>query len=113
MVGGGAGAGYGLVVPLITRDPELASSWRYFGLLTLGLVLGSGYVPFNQFLLWARRPGWHTILNALTLAFSALVNLLAVATYGAMGAAAAIGSVWIVAALLLRTLSRRLVGVRL
>ena len=51
------------VVPLITAHEELAASWPIFAILVAGIVASSGYVPFNQILMLAGLPGWHTIMS--------------------------------------------------
>lgn len=80
-------AGYALVVPRIASDPAIAGSWPLFGILIAGMVSASGYVPFNQMMLYARRPGWQTISVVAMLAVNVAANLALIPTLGALGAA--------------------------
>ena len=108
-----AALGYALVVPRITHDPELQRSWIYFAVLLAGMVLSSGYVPFNQILLWARRPGWHTIMIVVVVATSALANVALVARFGTIGAACATAATYAFSVVLLQLFVARVLRLRI
>jgi len=106
-------AGYALVMRLAIPDPVLAHSWVYFAIIMAGWLASSGYVPFNQMLLWVHMPGWHTILVALIVISSVVADVLLSSHFGALGAAWATAITCAGAALLWRTLMVKLLDLRL
>ena len=63
--------------------------WPLFATLVIGLVVVSGYIPFNHILLAAGRPGTHTLVILLTLACNIIGNALLIPLLSAQGAAIA------------------------
>jgi O-antigen/teichoic acid export membrane protein len=113
-VGGAlAVAGYALLVPLVTKDPLLADSWRYFAVLIGGMVASSGYAPFLPLLLYAGLPGWYTIFMVAILGANAIGNLALVPALGALGAATATAITFVASVLLLRAMAARLLALRI
>jgi O-antigen/teichoic acid export membrane protein len=112
-IGALAVASYTVLIPYVTVDPLIRESWRYFGIITIGMVAGAGYVPFGQILLWAKRPGWHTILIASVLAGSTLLEWLLVPWLGAVGAAIGNGAIYVITAVVLRVIVAAVLRVRL
>jgi O-antigen/teichoic acid export membrane protein len=108
-----AAIGYALVVPWKGSDPELARSWIYFAIILAGVVAGSGYVPFNQVLLWAHRPGWYTVLMGATVGVGALLSVVLAGSFGAMGTAIGSAVTQVVALVMLRRLARRVLDLAL
>jgi len=104
---------YALVVPLITRDPLLADSWRYFALLVAGMVASAGYAPFLPLLLYAGLPGWYTILIATTFAANAIGNLALVPALGASGSALGTAFAFLVGLVALKWMSARLLDLQI
>lgn len=94
-------ATYALLIPLITGDPQLVDSRMYFAVLLTGMACSAGYAPFNQLLLWAGRPGAHTILIAMIVTVGAAANVVLASQLEALGASIASGAtfVWSVIAL--------------
>jgi O-antigen/teichoic acid export membrane protein len=113
LLGAIAIAGYAIVIPVSTSDPEIAHSWVYFAILVAGMVASAGYVPFNQMLLWGSRPGWHTIMVGLTVATAALTSLAGVALAGAVGAAVATAATYAFTVVLLKLLVGRVLQLRI
>jgi O-antigen/teichoic acid export membrane protein len=104
---------YPLLIPPLIGDPDFARGAWPFAILMLGVVLASPYLPFNQVLLMAALPGWHTgyILATVTVSFAgnaALIPLL-----GMRGAALSAAASLVASALLLRMLVRARVGLRI
>jgi O-antigen/teichoic acid export membrane protein len=106
-------AGYAIIVPLITRDPELQRSGIYYGIVIGGMAAQAGYTPFNQLLLWAGRPGWHTVMNVLMVAISAAVCTAMIAAWGAVGAAIGVAVTYALSVPLLQLMVGRVVGLRI
>ena len=100
----GWGCNYALLIPYVTHDPQIRDSWKYFAIMVAGMVAGAGYVPFSQILLWAKRPGWHTILIAIVLASVSLLEWLLVPQLGAIGAAIGNGATYVITAIVLRVM---------
>lgn len=106
-------AAFPLLIPTLIGDPDFIDGAWPFAILMGGVVLASPYLPFNQVLLMAALPGWHTgyVLATVTVSFAgsaALIPLL-----GMRGAALAAAISLVVSALLLRALARSRVGLRL
>jgi O-antigen/teichoic acid export membrane protein len=102
-----AALGYALIIPHVARDPDLARSWVYFAIVIAGMVAASGYTPFNQLLLWAGRPGWHTVMIVIVVASSAAACTALVATAGATGAACAVAFTYAASVVVLKQMVAR------
>ncbi|MBL9019710.1 MAG: oligosaccharide flippase family protein [Myxococcales bacterium] len=103
---------YPYLIPWLTKD-EFRAGAAPFAILMGGLALASPWLPFNQMLLMAERPGWHTvfIVSMVTVAGAALGIL--TTTYGLVGAGAGTAIGLIAAAVLLRVMVKKTVGIRL
>jgi O-antigen/teichoic acid export membrane protein len=106
-------AGYALIVPLIAGDPLIQDSLIYFAIVIAGMAASAGYAPFGQLLLWAGRPGSHTILVALIVGASAAANTVLVQALGATGAAIATAATYVWSAIALRLLVGKILGLRI
>jgi O-antigen/teichoic acid export membrane protein len=112
-LGAVAVAVYWLGIPFLTSSPELIASWPVFAILVAGIVLSAGYTPFNQILLQAGRPGWHTVMVASVVAFNALANVALIWQFGAHGAALATAAAFVFSVFALKLMSRTLLDLRL
>lgn len=103
---------YPYVIPWLTKD-EFRAGAVPFAILMGGLAVASAWLPFNQTLLMASRPGWHSIyiLMMISIAGAALVVL--TTAYGLAGAGAGTAIGLLASALLLRVLVKKTVGIRL
>ncbi len=106
-------AAFPLVIPTLLGKPEFSHGSAPFAILMAGLALASPYLPFNQILLMAARPGWHTVLVVLVVAINFGAQLALIPSLGLMGAAAATSCAVVGSALLVRAFARLRVGVRL
>jgi O-antigen/teichoic acid export membrane protein len=102
-----------LVIPPILGKPEFAQGAGPFAILVAGLALASAYLPFNQILLMARLPGWHTVLVVSALVLALAGELVLIPLFGMYGAAAATSAAIVGAALLVRWLARSRAGVKI
>jgi O-antigen/teichoic acid export membrane protein len=104
---------YPVIVPwLIGKDSFIGGAVPY-AIMMAGVALASPYAPFSQVLLMASRPGWHTLLVLGTIAVNFAACSLLIAPFGMIGAAIAIASSVVSAAVLVRLIVRWRVGVRL
>jgi O-antigen/teichoic acid export membrane protein len=103
-------AGYAVVIPRLSGDPAVAASGPMFGVLIAGMVAASGYVPFNQMLLYARRPGWHTVSVLAILVINVIANAVLIQVLGAVGAATGTAVAFAASVAILLVLCRKLLG---
>lgn len=108
-----AAAMYPLVIPPLIGDPAFADGAPAFGILMAGLALASPWLPVNQLLLMAGRPGWYTVSLVTVLAVNTVVNLALIPLFEVRGAATGAATAIVVSALLVVMMARRKVGVRL
>lgn len=111
--GAAAAAGYALLVPLVTTDPELAGSWPIFAVLIAGMVASAGYAPFQPLLLYAGLPGWHTVMMLAIVAINAAGNLVLIGPLGAIGSALGTAIAFAAGVILLRAMAARLLALRI
>ncbi len=94
---------YPVVIPWLLDDVSFAAGSWPFAILMLGIALASPYLPFIQVLLMADRPGWHTAYVLGIVGVTLVGTLLLIPPLGLIGAAA----------ILLRTIVRARLGIRL
>jgi O-antigen/teichoic acid export membrane protein len=104
---------YPAIVPRLVGDPAFAAGTVPFAILMAALALASPYLPFNQILLMASRPGWHTLFITVIVAINLAANLALIPLLGPRGAATATAIAVIASAVLTRWFARRRVGVRI
>lgn len=102
-----------LVIPTLVGDPSFRLGTVPFAIMMTGLALTTPWLPFNQVLLMASRPGWHTIYILGMFAVSFAGNLILIPHLGLEGAAISTAVATVVSAISLRTLVRWQAGVRL
>jgi O-antigen/teichoic acid export membrane protein len=104
---------YPFVIPWLVGKPEFADGAVPFAILMVGVALASPYLPFNQVLLMASRPGWHTALVVAIVAINFAGDRLLIPSFGLVGAAIATAIAMVSGAVLVRTFARARAGVRL
>lgn len=104
---------YPLLIPALIGDPDFLDGAWPFAILMAGVVLASPYLPFNQVLLMAGLPGWHTGYTLATVAVSTACNLALIPLLGMRGAALSAAVSLVASALLLRLFVRSRVGLRI
>ena len=104
---------YPFFIPKLLGDPAFADGAPVFGIMMAGLALASPWLPVNQFLLMASRPGWYTVSISIVLATNFVGNLALIPLFEVRGAAVATATSMVVSALLVFVMSRRIVGVKI
>jgi O-antigen/teichoic acid export membrane protein len=105
--------GYVACLPLVTSKPALLESWTYFAVLIGGMVLASGYAPFQPMLLYAGHPGWYSMSILAVVAINAAANLALIPPLGAIGSATGTAISFVAGVAILRGLCRLLLRLRL
>lgn len=104
---------YPLIIPFLIGDPAFgAGAWSY-AILVGGIALASPWLAFNQVLLMAARPGWHTIFVLLVVGLNFVGNVLLIPLMGMEGAATATAVTLVLSMVLLVRIARTRAGVRL
>jgi O-antigen/teichoic acid export membrane protein len=101
------------VIPWLIGNPGFAAGAIPFAILMAGIAIASPYLPFAHLLLMAKRPGWHTVLLVIAIAVNVTGNVALIPRLGLVGAALSTSATVVTSALLLRTLARWRVRVRL
>jgi len=78
---------YPLIVPILLDWKTHADSWLVFAILTSGLMLSAGFLPFGGLLQQSRHPASQTAFSATMASFNLLGNLLLEPLFGMFGAA--------------------------
>ena len=104
---------YPYVVPWLVQDEQFRDGALPFAILMGGIALSSAYLPFNQALLMASRPGWHTVYVIFTVTIAATALGLMTPMWGIAGAAGATAVGLVASAVLLRVMVQKTVGIRL
>lgn len=104
---------YPFIIPLLIGDASFAAGAPSFAILVAGIALCSPWLAFNQVLLMASRPGWHTIFVLLVVGLNFVGNLLLIPHMGMEGAATATAVTLVLSMLLLVRIARTRAGVRL
>ena len=98
---------------LVKHGDVIRQGWGPLAVLLLGVWAVSGYLPFNQVLMLARRPAVQSGVVVLATAASLLANLALVPWLGAYGAAAATSFYQVFQNLLVVLLARRMLKLAL
>jgi len=102
-----------LAIKLLVRDSSFIASWAPFAILMGGLILCSGYLPFNMILVQAGYPGTHTVLMSAIVLTNVALNGLLIPSWGIHGAALATSASFVLSAVYLKGLVRLKIGVRI
>ena len=79
---------YPLAISVVFHTrPEFMASWLPFSILIGGLLLSSGYIPFQNILAMGGHPGWHTVFMLITVCSNIVLNWFLVPHLGMIGAA--------------------------
>ena len=103
-------AAFPLVGSWLIGRGEFDASWPVYGVLALGILAASPWIPFTAFLQQAGHPGAQSVLFLIVVSMNAIGNVALIPIAGALGAAIATAASQVVFVLALRLLVRRRVG---
>ena len=92
------------------QKPEFSESFGIFIILVVGVVIASGYLPFNMFFIQVGMPGRQTLYQVSVLMTAIVLNAVLIPLYGLVGAAVATAITFILAVVYLKTAVKRLLG---
>jgi O-antigen/teichoic acid export membrane protein len=98
---------------LLVKDSSLVISWITFSIIMIGVIINSGYRPFTGILLQGGRPGAYTLFYVGLVLNDALLNLFFIPYYGIYGAAGVTALTYVLEAVVLVIMARKLFNVRL
>jgi O-antigen/teichoic acid export membrane protein len=104
---------YPFFVNLFTSDSAFKAGWGPFAILMVGLILCSGYLPFNMVLVQAGYPGLHTLLKGSVILSNIILNALLIPYFGMHGAAYATAASFLLSVLYLKILVKKSLSIRI
>lgn len=97
----------------ITNDPEILKGWFVFIILIVGVIFKSGYSVFGGILTQSGYPGYQTVLIMLVMLSNILLNYLFIPQWGIYGAAIATSISFLLSVLYLKTMVKKLLGIKI
>lgn len=117
LVGAAIGTGTVLIYPLFLQafveNPEFSDSWNLLLILMLGFIGGVGYRPFEMILYLAGYPGWQTMTRTAVVLTNIILNSILIPFAGNVGAAIATAITFLLAAIYLRTATKKIIGIQI
>ena len=102
---------YPAVCNALTNNIEFQSSNLPFLILICGILISSGYIPFNNILLMANLPAAYSKLVLLVFGFNTIANFLLIPHYALVGASISTGLAFIFSAIALRVVFKRYIDI--
>lgn len=94
-------------------DPDVvASAHAVLGVLLIGLGVNAAFLPLDQLLLWAGRPGHQSVMMMVNLGINVALNLALIPRLGITGAALATALAWASSAVVLHVAVHASLGLR-
>lgn len=104
---------YPYFIRLLVANKDFIASWAPFGILMSGIIISSGYLPFNMIMVQAGYPGLHTFYVAAIIFSNVLLNGLLIPFYGMYGAAYATAASYILSVFYLKFLVRKTISIQI
>lgn len=80
---------YPFVLDVALNTNDFSNSWPVFGILSGGILIAAGYIPFGGILQQGGHPGAQSLLTALVLITNLVGNIVLIPPFGVIGAAVA------------------------
>lgn len=94
-------------VELIEVNTVFIESWPVVAILSVGILISSGYIPFNGIMIQAGLPEYHTLLTILAVGSNIVLNTIMIPLWGIKGAAIATGSSFVLSVIYLNIMVKR------
>jgi len=104
---------YPFMIKLILPNSSFNQGWPVFAILVGGLILSSGYQPFQMLLAQAGLPKFYSWLILIVFAINTLLNFLLVPVLGMYGSALATAFSFIALALTLKFLTKKVLNFKI
>jgi O-antigen/teichoic acid export membrane protein len=82
---------YPFFINIIFPDKTFFLSWYVYSIIMIGVLIGSGYLPFNMILSQTKFPGYYSIYISMIVVFNLIMNVLLIPFLSIYGAAMATG----------------------
>ncbi|GAF75436.1 unnamed protein product, partial [marine sediment metagenome] len=102
-----------MFVKIITNDPEILRGWIVFTILIVGVIFKSGYSVFWRIPSQSGYPGYQTALIIFVTLSNILLNYLFIPQWGIYGAACATSISFLLSVLCLKTIVKKLLGIKI
>lgn len=104
---------YPFLIKRIAPGMDIRVSWIIFSTVMIGVMINASYRPMKGIFLQAGKPAIHTLIVVGLVLGDALMNLVVIPRYEIFGAAAVTSLTYIIEAVLIYTVSRILLSIRL
>lgn len=104
---------YPFIIDFLFNGSEFKSSWILFSILMIGLLLSSGYLPFNMILTQTGYPGAQSFYSVFLICSNILLNAVLIPMYQTTGAALATGISWITSVWILKVMVKRFLKIQI
>jgi O-antigen/teichoic acid export membrane protein len=94
------------MVKFLYGEGVFLQSWPILGILAAGILISSGYIPFDGIFIQAGLPEYHTALSAMVIGSNIILNAVMIPFWGIRGAAVATGSSFVLGIIYLNFLVR-------
>lgn len=101
---------YPLILKFLTKG-DFNQSFLVFVILMVGIILSSGYQPFQMLLAQAGYPKFYTLLILVVFLANVVLNVILIPLLGIYGSAIATALSFVVSAMILKVLTRRIIKV--
>ena len=108
--GGVAFYGY---LHFFSQDEFLYQTLAIYLILGSGILIASGFIPFDAILLQGGKPGWHTVLTFCMLGTNVVGNAVLIPVFGLHGAALGTATSVVATAIYLNVITRKQLGASL
>ena len=104
---------YAPLATFLTNDPAFGEAWPVLAVLSAGIIISAGHVPFALILNQVGQPRTYLAFLILVVGSTCVLNIILVPIYGVLGAATAVAGSMVLLVPLLRYFIRRNTGLRL
>lgn len=104
---------YPLILQIFFKGSDFTQSWPIFIILMTGILLSSGYQPFQMLLAQAGFPQLYTLLIAIVFVINVILNLAFIPLWGIYGSAIATALSFIASVVALKILTKKAIKIKI